>query len=246
MALGSPTMWLVIAWVVLSVVLIALGTQLRHKGRRGAGWGLVAAGVVVTLAPLWGLLYLVSPLSDPTTIWVEGFEPAKDPGLTVELRHTRDFEDGTEYHFGNAGGPERVAGVFEDQHPDGVVTLGDPPSGPRDNSSIWHLSTDAARYDLTYSADSNWYNLALQVAVLHPAGGGRDLRIPFPRTALDTTALTEGQQYINPWSADQWHDFYRDIPSAEVNGDTITVTSAQGPPATIALGNGVATITIND
>ena len=130
--------------------------------------------------------------------------------------------------------------------PDGVVTLGDPASGPRDNSSIWHLSTDAARYDLTYSADSNWYNLALQVAVLHPAGGGRDLRIPFPRTALDTTALTEGQQYINPWSADQWHDFYRDIASAEVNGDTITVTSAQGPTATIALGNGVATITISD
>ncbi len=243
MELALPTVLVAVVWIVVSTTLIALGIYFTSS-RKALGIGLLAGGLVVLLSPLTYVVYAVSPLSNPTEIWVEGFEPAKDPGVTVHLRHTRDFENGTEYSFGNAGDPQHVTEAFQEQHPNGVVTR-DEPAGPL-GQSVWHMSTASARYDLMYTPHPDWYHLALQVVVLHPVGNGADLRIPFPRSALDITSITEGEPYVNAWTLDQWTDFYRDITAARVSGSTITVVSAQGPTATITVDNGAATVAIRD
>ena len=74
---------------------------------------------------------------------------------------------------------------------------------------------------------------------------GTDVRIPFPRSAFNVTAVDEGEPYANEWSREQWADFYADISLAQVDGDTITVPTNRGGTATITLEQGTATVTVN-
>lgn len=242
----APGLFFASAVVWLAAVLaIVLGGILLANHRRGAGWAILVVGVAVTVSPFAIAAWAASPLSNPMTIHVEGFRPATDPGLTVDLRHTRDFDSGTEYHFGNAGDAQRVVAVFQEQHPDGVVTLADGAS-PRVGESIWHLSTDEVRYDLTYASEGNWFVLATQVVALHPKVGGGDLRIPFPRSALGAEEVNEGQPYVNGWSMKEWRNFYAGISSANLGHDWIGVRSTDGDGVVISVVDGITTVTTVD
>lgn len=244
MAIGG--FFLVALLWTIGVMGVVAGGILLSRRRRGWGWSLLIAGLVVVLSPLSYLAYALSPLNWPTTMHVEGLDPPNDPWFTVELRHTRDFEDGTEYHFGNAGSPEHIAAVFQEQHPDGVVTTGNPTPTAQGGESIWHLSTDDVRYELVQVSDAPWYELATQLVVVQPTGDGPKVRIPFPRSAFNATTISEGQTYANGWSEKQWADFYADITKVHVDGDSITVPTNRGTTATITIDEGLATVTIDD
>ena len=244
MAFNALAVWLLL-WVGGFVAIVAGGIQLAHK-RRAIGGSLLAAGLLVVLAPFAVVAYTFSPLSWPTTISVEGLDPPNDPWLTVELKHHSDFQDGTEYHFGAPGGPERVAAVFDEQHPDGVVTTEDPGVMAQGGESIWHLSTEDVRYELVHRSDPNWYELVTQVVVVRASGDAEDVRIPFPRSAFNATEIEAGKVYTNGWSQSQWADFYADVTEARVGGDTITVPTNRGTTATISLDGGLTTVTLDD
>ena len=244
MALSGFAFWPLL-WAC-GIVAIVVGGLLLARRRRGLGGTLLAAGIFVVLAPFALVAYSATPLTWPTTISVEGLDPPNDPLLTIELLHKRDFEDGTEYHFGAAGGPDRVAGVFEEQHPDGVVTTDDPGVMAQGGESIWHLSTEDVRYELVYRSDPDWYELVTQAVVVHPSQGAVDVRIPFPRSAFNATEIDAGRVYVNGWSQAQWADFYSDVTEAHVDGDTITVPTNRGTTATINLDDGLTKVTLND
>jgi len=233
-----------VVWL-LAILLIVGGGICLSRGEKGLGTGLLTVGIGVTLAPFAVVAWLASPLADPTEIRVEGFDPVSDPPLVIELRHRVDSDTATEYRFGKAGDPHHVVSVFQEQHPDGVVTL-EPGAEPRVGDSIWHLSTDNVRWDLTYLVDSDWYALALQVVDVIPEDGGEPLRIPFPRSALGAEVVKEGQPYVNGWTMDEWQNFYADIPSAEIGANWIIVKSVEGEEVIIGVNDGITIVSASD
>lgn len=234
---------LILAWAIVALAAIVSGSVLLHRHKRYPGGSLLALGVLLLLAPVGFVAYELSPLTNPTSMFVEGLDPPNDPWFTVELRHTSTFHDGTEYWLGDAGAPERVADVFEDQHPQGVITTAHPVPMAQGGESIWHLSTEDVRYELVHFSD--WYDLATQAVVVHASHSGPDVRIPFPRSAFNVTAVDEGEPYTNGWNEDQWADFYADIAKAHVIGNTITVPTNRGGTAIITLSDGAATVTVS-
>jgi len=233
-----------VVWL-LAILFIVGGGIFLSRGEKGLGTGLLTVGVVVTLAPFAVVAWFASPLANPTEISVEGFEPTEDPPLVVELRHRVEADSSTEYRFGKAGDPHHVASVFQEQHPDGVVTL-EPGADPRVGDSIWHLSTDDARWDVIYTVDTDWYALAVQVVDVVPEAGGEPLRIPFPRSALGAEVIKEGQPYVNGWTMDDWRSFYEEISSAELGANWIIVKSAEGDEVIIGVNDGITIVSASD
>jgi len=224
------------------------GIVLVVKKHRATGIGLILVGSFLILLPAGIAVMWFTPLGNPTSMQVEPLDPPNDPWFTVDLRHARYFDDGVEYTFGQAGDPERVARVFQDQHPASVVSTADPARMGRNGESIWHLSTDSVRYELMHHTEdgTDFYGLVTQLVVVHESGSGPDVRIPFPRSAFNVTGVDEGEPYANAWSPEQWADFYKDISLTHAAGDTITVPTNRGGTATIVLGDDTATVTVND
>ena len=234
----------ILAWLIVSIAAIVTGSvRLRqHKGYPGAS--LLALGTVLLVAPVayvvWGLFYGGTVPS----VYVESLDPPNDPGLTIEIRNRTSFDGGNDVEF-RAGSVEQVVRTFQDQHPDGVVTTADPVRTSNGTESVWHLSTEDVRYELVYNPDSDFYGLTTQAVVVDRLESGPNVRIPFPRSALDATELREGQLYANTWSPDQWADFYADISLSDVDGNTITVPTNRGGTATITLDQETAMVAVN-
>ena len=98
-----------LAYAAAAVAALAGGIVLVVKKHRATGVGLILVGSFLVLLPVGVVVLWFSPLGNPTSMFVEGLDPPNDPLFTVELRHTRSFQDGTEYHFGSAGDPDRVS-----------------------------------------------------------------------------------------------------------------------------------------
>ncbi len=235
---------LILAWTIVAVAAIIAGAVRlsKHKGYPGAS--LLALGILLIVAPVtyvvWGFFYGGTVPS----VYVESLDPPNDPGLTVDIRNDTSFDSGSSVDF-RAGSVESVVQTFQDQHPDGVATTAEPLPTAHGTESVWHLSTDDVRYELVYNPVGDVYGLTTQAVVVNPLASGPDVRIPFPRSALDATDLREGQLYANTWSPDQWADFYADISLAHVDGNTITVPTNRGGTATIILDKGTATVAVN-
>lgn len=234
---------LLVVWL-LGIAAAVVGASLLGKRRKALGGTVLAGGLLVVLAPFGLLGYSLSPLSDGTTIQVEPLDPPNDPWFTVELRHRTFIDDGTQVAFNARKGPGEVAAVFQDQHPDGVVTADDPLPLAQGAESIWHVSGDDIRYELEYSPDGGTYALVSQLVVVNPADSGTRVRIPFPRSAFNATDVDAGQPYANSWTEEQWRAFYADITLADVDGDTITVPTNRGGTAIIRIEDGLAVVTL--
>ena len=176
---------LFLAYAAAAVAALAGGIVLVVKKHRATGVGLILVGSFLVLLPVGVVAMWFSPLGNPTSMQVEPLDPPNDPWFTVALRHTRDFENGAEYHFGNAGGPEQVAATFQEQHPTGVVTTANPAPMAQGAESIWHMSTDDVRYELEHTSDPDWYHLVTQLVVVHRGRHGCAHSVPTLRVQCD-------------------------------------------------------------
>ena len=234
-----------LAFAAAAVAALAGGIVLVVRKHRATGIGLILVGSFLVLLPVGIYVMFFTPISDPTSMQVEGFDPEHDSGFTVAMRHQQDFWTESAVSFRKVGGAEAVAEIFEDQHPDGVVTATTSPADSDGSASIWHLSTDDSRFDVVTGVSEDWYALITQFAVVDPVDGGPLVRVPFPRSDPGGIEFREGTAYSNGWSNEQWLDFYADISGASASGDTITVPTNRGGTATITLDQGTATVAVN-
>jgi len=210
-------------------------------------WATMLAVVIVVAATPGSIVaWDRSPLTNPTTMHVDGLDPAADAGLTMDLVHQFVAEEGSEYVFVARGGPEHIAAVFDDQHAAGVDTSAAPTLVSDSGRSVWHLAVDDVRFELVATTAQDTYKLVTQAVAFLPADGSESVRIPFPRSAFGATEVEEGQIYTDGWTQEQWADFYAGVTEVQVEGNTVTVPTSGGGTAVITLSEGISKVTIGD